>query len=166
MKTNILRGYSGGGLPVESIRLEAKRHDVSLLALCYTLCVLCLVIPSVIGCSAKGQNTDVLFASANSQLASAQKAGAEQLAEPEFEEARISLIEAESAIENGDKRARTLIEKAHARARLAEAMAKQRRTENEAARLRVELEEASTEADRARLERQSAENELNEGISD
>ena len=123
------------------------------------LIVLCLV-SCLAGCSATGRSVDVLFAAATSQLASARKAGAEQLVESEFEEAARLLAEAEIALKNRDKEARSLIQKAHSKARLAEALTKQSRAETEAAQLEAELEEALVEASRARLERQSAESEL------
>jgi hypothetical protein len=128
------------------------------------LYVLCLV-SCFSGCSATGQSVDALFAVANSQLASAQKAGAEQLAESEFQETRALIAEAEVALKNRDKETRSLIQKAHAKARLAEALAKQSRAESEAARLEAELENAQEEATRARLERRSAESELGQGVS-
>jgi len=124
---------------------------------------LCLVLFSVAGCSATGGSVDVLFAAANSQLASAKKVGAEQLAESEYQQASRLLAEAEIALKNRDKGARSLIQKAHSKARLAEALARQLRAETEAAQLEAELERALVEASRARLERQSAESELEQG---
>jgi chromosome segregation ATPase len=126
-------------------------------------CILCLmscVFLIVTGCSAKGQYINTLFAAASSQLASAQKAGADQLAESEFEEARDWFTQAEAALRNKDKQARFLIQKAHAKARLAEALARQVKAESELAQLEAELEEASAEANRVRLEREAAETEL------
>jgi hypothetical protein len=122
------------------------------------------VLLSVAGCSATGQSVDILFAAANSQLASARKAGAEQLAESEFQQASGLLAEAEIALKNRDKGARSLIQKAYSKARLAEALAKQSKAETEAARLEAELERASAEASSARLERQSAESELGQEL--
>ena len=119
-----------------------------------------LMLLSLAGCSATGPSTDALFASANSQLSSAQKAGAEQLAESDFEEAVTLLSGAETALKNRDKQARSLVQKAHAKARLVEALARQLKAENEAAQLEAELEKAREEATRARLERRAAEDEL------
>ncbi len=129
---------------------------VSLIALCLS----CTVLSSIIGCSGAGQSVDALFATASSQLANARKSGAEQYAESQLEEAMSLLAEAEVAIENKDRGARALLEKAFAQARLAEALARQSKAETETAKLEVELEKASTEADQARQERQSAENKL------
>ena len=129
---------------------------VSLIALCLS----CTVLFLIIGCSGAGQSVDALFATASSQLADARKSGAEQHAEPQLEAAISLLAEAEVAIENKDKGARALLEKASAQARLAEALARQSRAETETAKLEVELGKASTEADQARQERQSAENKL------
>ena len=126
-------------------------------------CVLCLtscVFLTVTGCSAKGQYIDALFAATISQLARAQKAGAEQLAESEFEDSKRLFAEAENALKNKDKQAGFLIQKAHAKARLAEALAKQATAERELAKLKAELDEASAEANRVRLEREAAEREL------
>ena len=118
------------------------------------------VFLTVTGCSAKGQYTNSLFAAASSQLASAQKAGADQFAESEFEEARDWLTQAETALRNKDNQARLFIQKAHAKARLAEALARQAKAERELAKLEAELDEASAEANRVRLEREAAETEL------
>ena len=112
------------------------------------------------GCSGAGQSIDVLFAAANSRLADARKAGAEQFAESELKEAVSLLSEAEIAIENRDKRARVLVEKALTKARLAEALAGQVKAENETAQLEVELEKTSSEADQVHQERQAAESKL------
>lgn len=143
------------------------------IALCCMIYVLCSVIFSVVGCGVfvssetdAGQSTDALFAAANSQLASAQKAGAERLAESGFEEARALFAEAEIALENGDKEARTLIQKAHTKARLAEALARQARAETEVVQLEAELEKASAEASRVRLDRRASESELEQGSVD
>jgi len=124
------------------------------------------VLFSLIGCGGAGQSVEVLFADASSQLASAQKAQAEQFAKSEFEEARTLLSEATRLIEGGDAGALSLTKKAYAKARLAEALARQRKAETEAVRFEADLEKAMAEADRARLERQSAERELDQGSSD
>ena len=125
---------------------------------------LCLALLSVMSCSAPGQSTDVLFAAASSQLASAKESGAERLVE--FEEAQALLSEAEAALENKDRGVRSLIKRASAKARLAEALARQSKAEAEAARLEAELEKASIEAEAARQEREAAESELNQDSSD
>jgi hypothetical protein len=113
-----------------------------------------------VGCSVPGQSTDVLIADARSRLVSAKEYGAEHLAKLEFEEAEALLAEAEAALENRQKGARSLIEKAYAKARLAEALARQSEAEAEAMRLETELEKASQEANIARQEREAAESEL------
>ena len=122
-------------------------------------CLLCFVLLSVAGCGA-GQSIDALFAAADSRLADARKAGAEQYAKSALAEAEATLAEAETAIENKDKGARALVEKAAARARLAEALTKQLRAESETTQLETELEVAFSEANQARQERRSAEGEL------
>ena len=132
------------------------QYVVSLIAFCLS----CSVLLSVVGCSGVGQSVDALFASASSRLADARKAGAEKFAESEFQEAASLLTEAEVAIENGDKGARVLVEKALIKARLAEALARQSKAESETAQLEAELEKASSEADQARQERQAAESKL------
>jgi len=135
-----------------------------LYALCAVLYILCfLIFP---GCTAPGQSTDALFAAAESHLANARKSGAEQLAEPEFREAEALLVEAEAALKNGDKGSRPLVEKAHAKARLAEVLARQSKAEAEADRLEKELEKASAEADSVRKERELSESELKQESPD
>ncbi|MFC1714440.1 DUF4398 domain-containing protein [Candidatus Poribacteria bacterium] len=135
------------------------------LVLLVVFCLSCSALFSVVGCSA-GQPIDVLFAAASSQLADAQKAGAEQFAESELKEGVSLLAEAELAIENKDKGARVIINKALAQARLAEALARQSKAENETAQLEAELEKASTEADQAHQERQAAESKLTHMMSE
>ncbi len=130
-----------------------------------TLCLSCSALFSIAGCSA-GQPIDALFAAASSRLADARKAGAEQFAESELKEAASLLAEAELAIENKDKGARSFVDKALAQARLAEALARQSKAENEMAQLEVELEKVSTEADQARQERQTAESKLTQIMSE
>jgi len=120
----------------------------------------CCVLLLVTGCSGAGQSVGVLFAAANSRLATARKAGAEQYAESELEEAVALLTEAETAIANKNKEARFLAEKALAKARLAEALALQLKAEGETTQLEAKLEKASSEADQARRERRAAESEL------
>ena len=124
------------------------------------LCLSCLILFWVIGCGGAGQSIDALFVAVNSQLADARKAGAEQYSEPQLEEAESLMAQAEVAVENKDKGARTLMEKALAKARFAEALARQLKAENETAQLEMELEKASSEASQARQERQAAENKL------
>ena len=118
------------------------------------------------GCGAKGQPIDVMLSDANSLIASAQESGAEQLAEPEFREAANLLSEAQAALENKDKNARSLIMRAQAQARLADALAKQSKAEADAAQAEAELEQTSEEASRAQQERKSAEEELAQMASD
>jgi hypothetical protein len=128
--------------------------------------LLCSALLAVVGCSGTGEPVDVLLDAANSQLTKAQEAGAPEYARPEFDEASDLLAEARMALETKDKGARVLIERAYARARLAEALAKQSKSENEATQLEAELEKALMEANRARKERQSAESELAQGSVD
>ncbi len=128
-------------------------------------CLSCTALFSVVGCSI-GQPIDALFAAASSQLADARKAGAEQFAESELREGVSLLAEAEVAIENKDKGARALVNKALAQARLAEALARQSKAENETAQLEAELEQASTEADQAYQEQQAAESKLTQMMSE
>ena len=128
-------------------------------------CLLCFVFLSVVGCGA-GQSIDALFAAADSHLVDARRAGAEQYAKSALSEAEASLAEAETAIENKDKSARALVEKAVARARLTEALTKQLRAESETTQLEAELEVAFSEANQARQERRSAESELEQMSSE
>ena len=164
MPINIHREMSMGLWVYKSIMMIDRSIDPWAYRPIDLLAVLCLV-SCLSGCSATGQSIDALFAVANSQLASAQKVGAEQLAESEFQEARTLLAEAEVALKNRDKGARSLIQKAHTKARLAEALATQSRAESEATQLEAELEEAQEEAVRARMERRSAESDLGQGVS-
>ena len=122
--------------------------------------VLLPAIFAVAGCGGGGQSIDALLADARSQLATAQEAGAEQFAEPDYAGAVALLAEAEIALRNKDKSAPYLLEKLDAKARLAEALARQSIAEAELARLETELEEASAEANRILTEYQSAEEEL------
>ena len=148
---------------------EQKKHDflpsrwpASLRLCCLMFCILCSIFLSALGCGVGGQSIDALFAAANSQIASAEKAGADQLAQSELEEAEALLAEAEIASKNRDKATLYLLEKAHAKARLAEALSIQAKAENEAMQLEAELERASAEASQARLERVAAESELDQ----
>jgi len=129
-------------------------------------CLSCLILLWVIGCGGAGQSVDALFVAVNSQLADARKAGAEQYAESELEEAVSLMAKAEVAVENRDKGARTLMEKALAKARFAEALARQLKAENETTQLEMELEKASSEASQARQERQAAESKLTQMTSE
>ena len=122
--------------------------------------LLCSALFAVVGCSGTGEPVDMLLNAANSQLTSAQEAGAAEHAKPEFDEASDLLAEAQMALEAKDKGARALIERAYARARLAEALARQSKSETEATQLEAELDRALIEANRASEERQSAESEL------
>ena len=146
----------------EKKRKEGAARKISApLRLCVST-ILCLVLFSMAGCSTTGQSIDALFAAANSQLASAQKAGAERLAESEFEKAKARLAEAEIASKNNDKETRSLVEKAHAQARLAEALAEQAQAESELAQSAAELEKVSAKANSVRLERKAAESQLDQ----
>jgi len=128
--------------------------------------LLCSAIFAVVGCGGTGQPIDALFAAANSQLASAQEAGAAEYAKPEFGEAGDLLAEAQVALENKDKGARALLEKAYTKARLAEARARQSKAEAEAAQLEADLEKALAEAKSVREERQAAESVLDQESMD
>jgi hypothetical protein len=149
---------------------ETWRHAASLLCLfSASFLVLCLVLPvaiSMVGCGAKGVSIDVLFDAANAQLARAQKQlslPADQRAEAAamaFEEARALLAQAEIALENGGEEARSIIQKAHAKARFAEALSRQSKAEAAAKLAEAELEKALAEARHVRLERAAAESEL------
>lgn len=123
------------------------------------LCFLYSALLSVVGCGA-GQSIDALFAAADSHLADARKAGAEQYAKSELDEAEAALAEVEAAIESKDKGARVLVKKALAEARLVEALTNQLKTESETTQLEAELEAAFSEANQAGQDRQSAEREL------
>ena len=123
------------------------------------LCLLCFALLSLVGCGA-GQSIDALFAATDSHLADARKAGAEQYAKSELDEAEAALAEVEAAIEGKDKGARVLVKKALAKARLVEALTNQLKAESETTQLEVELEAAFSEASQAGQDRQSAEREL------
>lgn len=124
------------------------------------LCLSGITLLWAMGCGGSGQSVDVLFATANTQLDDARKAGAEQYAKSELEEAVSLLAEAEAAIESEDKGAQVLLKKAMAKAKLAEALTRQLEAESETAQLETELEKASSEAAQARQERQAAESKL------
>ena len=111
------------------------------------------------GCGITNQSFDVLLNNANSQVEIAQKTGADQLASAEFVEAKSLLEGAKSAQKSKQKE--ILVRKAYAKARLAEAIAKQVKAENEAVRLEAELKAIEEDANKIRLERQTIENELN-----
>lgn len=128
-------------------------HIIQCAAILFSLCFMAL------GCATQ-PSVDVLFADANSHLADAQKAGAEQYANSAFSEAKILLNEAESAIQNKDKRARTITQNAMAKARLAKVLALQLEAESKTTQLEAELEIAFSESAQASEERQSAQIEL------
>ena len=116
------------------------------------------------GCGVMSNRPDdnTLFATANSQLTAAQKAGAEEFAKIEFEDARNLLSLAEDALKKKDKEAKIIIQRAYAKARLAEVLARQEKAETEAAQAEVELKASEQNADKVRIERQSIEAELNQ----
>ena len=126
------------------------------------LCFLYAALLAMVGCAGTGQSVDALFADANTYLADAQKAGAEEYAKSELAEATALLAEAEVAIANKDKSAQVLAERALVRARYVEALTKQLKAEGETIQLEAELEKASAEADQARQEREAAEAKLAE----
>jgi hypothetical protein len=119
-----------------------------------------MLIILTVGCSAKSQSIDALLYDARSNLENAQKAGADELAKSEFDEAKALIAEAETAFQNGDKSARAILEKAKIKAVLAETLARQKKAESEAARLEEELEAVLAEATRIRQEREALESEL------
>ena len=161
----IVNAYRGTGVRFKIVVSDAgtRRNtgDLAFPALTsFVSCVLlCSAIFAVMGCSS-GQPIDGLFTAASSQLTRAQEAEAAEYAKPEFEEAKDLLAEAYMALENKDKSARNLVEKARVSSRLAEARARQSKAEAEAAQLEADLEKALEEASRVREERQSAESEL------
>jgi len=95
---------------------------------------------------------------ASAQIDKAQKAGAEELATNEFNDAKSLLQEALSAPKG--KQRMMLSERANAKARLAESISKQIKSEKEAEKLESELRIIEDKAVRVRLERQTVEEEL------
>ena len=155
------------GTDIERVEAKNQKSKGKISCIfCSALCVLCSVLFLMAGCGGGGQSIDALFAAANSQLASAQKAGAEQLAKSEFEEASALLAESEIAMGTRDQEAQSFTKKAHIKARLAEALARQSKAESEAVQLEADLEKASAEASSVRLERRAAESELDQGSPD
>jgi hypothetical protein len=148
---------------VEGSRLMAV-HDseMSPVPAHFLICalLLCFAIFAVVGCGGIGLSNDAMYTAASSQLTSAQEAGAAEYAKAEFEEAENLLAEAEVAMGNKDSRASLLIERACAKARLAEALARQSKAEAEAAKLEADLEESLEAVERASEERKSAESDL------
>ena len=126
--------------------------------------LLCSLLFSVVGCST-GVSVDALFVAAESRLADARKAGAEQYARSELDEAAALLAQAEASIENKDKGAPVLVRKALAKARLVEALTRQLKAESKTSQLETELEAASSEANQAADDRQSAEGQLERMLS-
>lgn len=122
----------------------------------HTILIL-IILFSLMGCTVTSQSVNVLFTNTISQIDNAQKAGAKNA---EIQEARVLLAEAKNTPKNKDKK--MLLEKAYAKSRLAEALARQAKAESEASRLEAEVKILEEEANRIRLERQSAENSLNQ----
>lgn len=117
------------------------------------------MISTLVSCSVNNSAVEYLSA-ANTKLDSAQKYGADQLAEAEFAEAKALYSEAEMALQKNDKEALSIAQKAFVRARLAEALARQANAEAEATESEKAKKKAQDDAERASKERIAAENEL------
>lgn len=117
-----------------------------------------IIVVCLIGCGAKTQFFNALLDDVTMQIDTAQKAGADQLASVEFNEAKTLLENAKVASKNKQKI--SLAEKAYAKALLSEALAKQISAEKEANRLDAELRIMEEEAAKIKSERQAVEEDL------
>lgn len=122
------------------------------------------VILFLAGCGAKTQNFDILLNDAIAQIDTAQKAGADQLASTEFNEAK-ALLESAKVASKGKQRI-SLAQKAYAKALLSEALAKQLAVEREANRLEAELKIMEEEANKIKSERKAVEEDLKRMIAE
>jgi hypothetical protein len=119
-----------------------------------------LIILCLAGCSFSTKSTDLMLNTASLQIDSAQKAEAEQFASVEFDEAK-TLYQSALSAPNGKQKS-VLAERANAKARLAESVAKQVKAEQEADKLETELKIIEEKASKVQLERQTAEEEFNQ----
>ena len=119
-----------------------------------------LIILCLAGCSFSTKSADLMLNNASLQIDSAQKAEAEQFASVEFDEAK-TLYQSALSAPNGKQKS-ILAERANAKARLAESVAKQVKAEQEADKLETELKIIEEKANKVQLERQTAEDEFNQ----
>ena len=106
----------------QSIHKEGKTR--SFFNLCFAFSIFCCLTLISSGCSINNSAVEYLSA-ADLRLDSARAYGADQLAEAEFEEAEALYAEGELALQKKDKEALSIAQKALAKARLAEALARQ-----------------------------------------
>jgi len=111
------------------------------------------------GCGISSQSVDTLSSAADSYLSKAKEAGAEELARNEFQDAQSLLVKAKNDPTN-KKEKKILLQRSAAKARLAEAMARQTKAERELAKNEIELGKIESHANDMRMERQSAESTL------
>lgn len=120
--------------------------------------ILIILILCFIGCGISTQSVDTMLNEANLQIDNAQKAEAGQYAPSEFDESKKFLQSALSA--QSDEQKVVFAEKAKAKAILAEAIAKQIKTEKEADKLESELKIIEDRSNKVRTERQTVEEEF------
>ncbi len=133
-----------------------RLHILFLLITAITLCLA--------GCGANTQSFNALLDSVAIQIDVAQKAGADQLASVEFNEAK-TLVESAKVAPKGRQKV-SLAEKAYAKALLSEALARQLSIEREANRLEAELRIMEEEANKIKSERQIVEEDLKRMIAE
>ena len=120
-----------------------------------------LLLSLMSACGSSGQFAAGIVYEARAQMSMAKRAGAEELASSEFQEANRILTEAEAAMaQKNEKEAYKIGTLAYLKARLAEAMAIRNKTEREAEIEEAELSAAEVELNRSRQERKAAEEEL------
>lgn len=117
-----------------------------------------ILIFSFIGCGVKGQSIDIMYNSASSQIDKAREVGAEQFASDEFHEAQDILNKVKSSNDNKEKE--TLLQKASALARFAEALTRQKKVEAELAKIQDDEQKIELHLKNIRSERQLAEETL------
>lgn len=111
------------------------------------------------GCGISSQSVDSLSSAADSYLSKAREAGAEELASNEFQDAQSLFLKAGNDSIN-KKEKKILLQRSAAKARLAEAIARQIKAEKELAKNEIELSKIESHANDMRQERQSAESTL------
>jgi hypothetical protein len=123
--------------------------------------LLLLVSLAISACGSSGQFAAGSIYESKAQIAVAKRAGAEELAASEFQEANRALSEAEALIaQNKEEEAYKISSIAYLKARLAEAMAIRNKAEREAEVEEAELSAAEVDLNRSRKERKDAEEEL------
>lgn len=136
-------------------------HYASKLSCSFKLIMLLLLLGLVSACGSSGQFAAGSIYEAKAQIAVAKRAGAEELAASEFQEANRALSEAEALIaQNKEGETYRLSSIAYLKARLAEAMAIRNKAEREAEVEEAELSAAEVDLNRSRKDRKDAEEEL------